>query len=79
MLVCMQTNHVSGLLLGHQWPEKKEVGLMELNATSRPCLALLTEVGAAKSGVFRSLNDPSLPLSSYLIRANPSLPDAAEL
>jgi len=35
--------------------------------------------GAAKSGVFRSLNAPSLPLSSYLIRASPSLPDAAEL
>jgi len=44
MLVYMQANHVSGLLLGHQWPEKKEVSPMELNATSRPCLALLTEV-----------------------------------
>lgn len=48
-------------------------------AQAAPCLALLTEVGVAKSGVFRSLNDPSLPLSSHLIRASPGPPDAAEL
>ena len=35
--------------------------------------------GAAKSGVFRSLNDPSFHLSSHLIRAGPRSLDAAGL
>jgi hypothetical protein len=41
---------------------------MELIATSP---AVLTEVDAANSGGFCDLNDPSLPLSSYLFRAGP--------
>lgn len=88
MLVCsyarvfawMQTNHVSGLHPRCCRRPKQGSKPNGAKATSQPCLALLTggsSLPAAKSGLFQTLNDPSPPLSSHLIRASPGSLDAA--
>jgi hypothetical protein len=76
----MQTNHVSGLHPRCCRRPKQGSKPNGAKATSQPCLALLTggsSLPAAKSGLFQTLNDPSPPLSSHLIRASPGSLDAA--
>jgi hypothetical protein len=65
VLVCMQTNHVSGLHPRRIRRPKQGSKPNGAKGDQQPCLALLTggsSLRAAKSGVFQTLNDPSLPL-----------------